>query len=135
MLNNIGYKKSKKWAIKTYIKIPDTMCPVLNNEIIRFNAVGFRHLMRKGEERSHRVQKFRFSLISYAPRIVADIDVQVTHRIKELADGTIVKFWGLEKEYNGRKIRVVVRQKGNGVKHFYSVMEHTSKNPVNDEMF
>jgi len=134
MIKNIGYEKSKKWAMKSYVKIKDTMCPILQGEMVKFNAIGFKHLIRKVKRRSRREQKFRFSLISYAPKIIADPDVQVTYRRLITVDGRLVQFWGLEKEFGRRKLRVIVRQKGDGLKHFYSIMEHASKNPPK-EMF
>ncbi len=129
-MNHIGYEKSKKWARKNYSKIKEVACPVLQGELIRFSAVGFDHLVRKLNMRSHKEQKFRFSLIPYASRIVADPHVQLTHRSNLMPDGTIIKFWGLEKACGDKKLRVVIRQKENGPKHFYSIMECSTKNPA-----
>lgn len=106
------------------------MSPAIENSVVRFNAIGFKHLIRKAKRRTPAEQISRFKLIKYAPIIVSDPDVDVTYRQNIRTDGRIVRYWGLNKSIDNKRLRVVVRQIGNGMKHFYSIMEHASKNPA-----
>ncbi len=126
MHNDISIQKAEA----EYKKIKDTMCPAIENVMVRFNAIGFKHLIRKEKRRTPSEQIGRFKLIKYAPVIIGDPDVSVTYRQNIRADGRIVRYWGLNKAIEDKRLRVVIRQVGNGLKHFYSIMEHTSKNPA-----
>ena len=128
MITYIEYVNSKETALEFYRSIKMVICPILNNEKIKFNATGFRHLIRKNTERSHDEQIFRFSLIQHAPHIISNAK-EYRYRKTILGDGEIIQFWGLEGKCVGKKLRVVIRQKGNSLKHFYSIMEKASKNP------
>ena len=117
-----------------YDKIENTMSPAIENSLVRFNAIGFRHLIRKARMRSRAEQISRFNLIKYAPIIVGDPRVAVTYRQDIRIDGRIVRYWALHKKIDGKRLSVIVRQVGNGEKHFYSIMErkpkHATKNPA-----
>lgn len=64
----------------------------------------------------------RFGLLSKVPEILKDTNANVSYR-SEFRDGRVVHYWAFSKEKEDREIRVVVRQIGNGTKHFYSVMD------------
>jgi len=105
------------------------MCPSLNNEMVCFNSIGFKHLIRKAEKRTFREQRFRFSLLPFAPMIIFDADVIVNYRFSNNKHGKITQFWGINKTYRNIVLRVIIRQIGCGQKHFYSIMKCSTKNP------
>ena len=106
------------------------MSPAIKNSLVRFNAIGFKHLIRKAKMRTHAEQISRFKLIKYAPIIVGNPHASVTYRQDIRVDGRIVRYWALDKSIDGKDLRVIVRQVGNGSKHFYSIMVHRPKNPA-----
>lgn len=112
-----------------YQQIGHVICPVLNQESIYFNSIGFKHLIRKKEKRNLDEQIFRLTLIPYAVPIITQRYVAVTHRMYHV-NGKEIHFWGMEKQFKNRTIRVVIRQVGNGRKHLFSIMKNTSKNPA-----
>ncbi|MCX6715856.1 MAG: hypothetical protein NT077_02430 [Candidatus Taylorbacteria bacterium] len=115
---------------KQYDDIPDTISPVLNNAVVRFNAIGLKHLLRKPRKRSHAEQAKRFALLQYAPRIIADSNASILYRKVIRYDLKITQYWALDKIIDGKRLRVVVRQVGDGNKHFFSIMERQTKNPA-----
>jgi hypothetical protein len=97
--------------------------PRLDGAYVAFNNIGFKHLIRKAKVRSKKEQMKRFNLLRTVPDILKDPDAIVSYR-SEFRDGRMVHYWAFSKEKEGTtKIRVVVRQIGNGIKHFYSVMD------------
>ncbi len=46
----LGYEKSKQKAKNIYTKIGRIPCPALDDEIVAFNSIGLKHLMRKGKD-------------------------------------------------------------------------------------
>lgn|GEM_PF-2556701 len=46
----------------------------------------------------------------------------VSYRIDE-SKNPPVQYWAIQREKDGIKIKVIVRQVGNGKKHFYGVMD------------
>ena len=63
----------------------------------------------------------RFELLTYVPEIITDPSANISHRINTVGRRK-VQYWSFCKEKDGKVITVVVRQIGNGMKHFYSVM-------------
>jgi hypothetical protein len=126
--------KVKKEARKIYNKIGRVWCPALN-DYVSFNSVGFRHLIWKGKEyRSPRQQHKRLALLSYAPAIILNAKTPDTRRVKmeytkikwRHEKKTIlsnVTFWAFKAEADGKPVRIIVRQIGNGHKHFFSVFQ------------
>lgn len=119
---------TRAWLV--YNKIKSVECPVLNKNLIRFNAIGFKHLIRKAKRRSRHEQMLRFSLIPFAPIVISLTKVAISYRENTNSQGKLIKYWALESCVDHRNLRVIIRQAGNGVKHFYSIMEHLSKNPA-----
>ena len=86
-----------------------------------FNNIGFKHLIRKARVRSRKEQIKRFELLKYVPEILKNPDANVLCRITTSGHHK-THYWSFREEKDGKDITVVVRQVGNGVKHFYSVM-------------
>lgn len=63
--------------------------------------------------------KRRFSLLQFAKKIIQSKKVKI-----EFRDGKI-KYWGLISKINNKIIKVVLRKKGEGKLHFYSIFDQT----------
>ncbi len=114
MVKNQAICDSKKW----YSKIDKAWCPLLN-EYVTFNNIGFRHLMRKGRKpRPRRDQERRLRLLPLARGIVENSRATLLHN-NETA-GKRTKFWAIV-ESDKEKVTVIIRQVGNGKKHFFSI--------------
>jgi hypothetical protein len=85
---------------------------------IYFNSAGFTHLEKKhGKWRSHAEQMERFSLLAHAPAVISNPSVKIVYssQMKTLS----AHFWALTTTINKKRIRVIIRQIGNGRKHFF----------------
>lgn len=133
-----GYQSAKRHAHKFYKKIGEILCPALNNERIVFNNIGFNHLIRKIKLRSRREQKRRFALLNYAKDILTSNKVFIEYRQEErqliinkqgnpVARAICIYYWTFYYETKNSRIKLVVRQLGQGQKHFYSIMSDKRK--------
>lgn len=117
-----GYEAIKREAKKAYDKIDRVWCPALN-DYVAFRKAGFRHLIWKGPApRLKSEQKRRFTLLPYVEKILQNPNNSVIYKSEGDA-----KFWGFTDRQNERIIRVVLRQIGEGEKHFFSVFEDKQK--------
>ena len=100
-----------------------------------FSNKEFNHLVyqTKKKPRDERVQITKFSLLSKAKQLLAisttyqeyeeDIKpVKVRRHKKILHESALIKYWGLIAIIGKTRIKVVVRQTGDGKKEFYSVI-------------
>lgn len=97
--------------------------PHFGDGYVTFNNIGFRHLIRKAKVRSKKEQMKRFGLLSAAPEILKNPKATISYRT-DFKENRLIQYWAFNGEKDGLKIKVIVRQVGNGVKHFYSVMEN-----------
>ena len=123
---SFGYEKTKRIARSVYKKIGEVVCPILDNEKIHFNATGFGHLIRKLKIRSRNEQKRRFRLIPFAKRLLLESTTIEDYR-ENKKKGKIVKEWALINTFGIVTIKLIIRQVGNGNKHFYSIMQKDTK--------
>ena len=116
MIVFIFMDKSKKLIVKYkvfYDTLRNTKCSALNNEEIHFNNNGFNHLVRKGRfPRSYDEQRRRFLLLKFVEEVI--IKGQVTEKRHF---GSVSCFWAIK----FKKITVIIRQIGDGPKHFFSI--------------
>ena len=111
-----SYKKAKYQAEKFYKKIGYVWCSALHDHVV-FNRAGFRHLMRKGKIwRPKSEQKRRFALLPFVEMIIENPAAHFTTR-----QGSNVTFWSFSKQDNNERITLIIRQVGNGKKHFFSI--------------
>ena len=122
-----------------------TRCPALNNELVHFSAEGFNHLIYKGKrrERNKNEQIMKFKLLPKAKTI---IEITTTHqeydeslieirkkKFKKIVQETaMVRYWGFVAIIRGFRTKVIVRQIGNGQKHFWSVIPAWITNQYRD---
>lgn len=118
MSKNKDFSKYKFY----YNNIGHVTCPALNNEIVRFNNQGFRHLLiKKRKWRKPKDQFRRLSLLKYAKSIVSFEKVSASYRVIG-SKREIAQFWSLEmKIKTGTRVVVIIRQLGGGSKHFFSI--------------
>lgn len=129
-----GYGHAKRSAKEYYSQIREVYCPKLR-DIVIFNSSGFRHLEWKGnKQRTRKMQIERFSLLPCARRILSNPYVKkkyrqrrqvykINRRGKKFTAIANVHFWALSGVINAKNIKVIVRQIGNGKKHFFSIFE------------
>lgn len=130
-----NYEKIREEAHNFYQKIGAVRCPALNEELVHFTAEGFNHLIFKGRrrERSKNDQITKFKLL---PKAKTAIEISTTYqeydesfitirkkRFKKTVEETAtVKYWGFVAIIQNFRIKVIVRQIGNGQKQFWSVI-------------
>jgi hypothetical protein len=101
--------------------------------MIVFNDEGFRHLIWQGRKyRPRNVQLQRFALLKYLPTIIENYKGHMEYRTRKeevyakmhgavKTKTSLAQFWGLNANIEGKKIKIIIRQIGNGKKHFLSV--------------
>ena len=103
-----------------YSQLKPVACPTLQDEEVVFSRSGFDHLLRKGGIfRTKKDQLRRFSLLKYARTVLEKPDLEIIVR-----EGTSAIFWKMSKNIGNKTVRVVVRQKETGPKHFFSIMDN-----------
>ncbi len=130
-----NYDKIREDAHNFYQTIGAIHCPALNNELVRFTAEGFNHLIFKGRrrERSKNDQITKFKLLTKAKTVLEltttyqEYDESYTttrkKRFKKTVDETAtVKYWGFVAIIQNFRVKIIVRQIGNGQKQFWSVI-------------
>lgn len=112
-------------ASKFFSKNKFVKCPAFPKEKISFNSKGLSHLFYKGSQkvfaRTHEESKVRVSLLPRALKILSIMPLAQEENIFKVHDKKI-KYWAFEAVVDERRIKVVVRQIGNGKKHFWSVI-------------
>lgn len=121
------WKNFIKEAKENYKKIGSVPCPAFGGELVYFNKHGWNHLLRKGrlprdiEERHKRIR-----LLKYAPQIIAIVR-NLSDNKETIRDNSHANFWAAHQKVDGLRIRIIIRQRNNGVKHFFSIMEEESR--------
>jgi len=130
----VNYQKIREAAENFYKKIGCLNCPVFNNKKVYFNSEGFNHLVyKKSSERNKNDQIIKFKLLPIAKEIVGlattyqEYDegmFNITRKKfkKRTVESVRVKYWALVAIIRNYKVKVIIRQVGDGNKHFYSVI-------------
>lgn len=143
-----NYEKLKDDAQKFYNIAGKIFSPALNEQIY-FTAEGFNHIIFKGSrsERERPSQILRFKLL---PKAVKLIKLSTTYQefeetLKEFEVKSYkkrvkktkpVKYWGIIAIIDGRKIKVIIRKKGDeGLLHFWSIVPAWTTNKYRDTKF
>ncbi|KKP46437.1 MAG: hypothetical protein UR39_C0016G0008 [Candidatus Woesebacteria bacterium GW2011_GWA1_33_30] len=103
--------------------------PTFRKEKIFLNSKGINHLFYKGS-RSGRNLKEVQTRIKLLPRAITLLKLMPIAQEEDfyIQDKVKYKFWAFEGVVKGKKIKVIVRQIGNGNKHFWSVIPSWRKN-------
>lgn len=101
----------------------DVHCPAFDCEKIVFNAKGINHLIFKGN-RSRREESRILTNIRLLPLAIKVLRNTSFWQEENLypKDGVEYRFWCFEAVVENRRIKVIVRQVGQGNKHFWSVI-------------
>lgn len=117
------FKEFIKNAKTEYKKIGHVECPAFRGERVYFTKDGFTHLLRKGSDiRPDKEQLRRLKLLPHAASILRGSKYAHSQKLN-IVDDCPAYFWTFSKTINSIPIRVVVRQLGNGRKHFFSIMD------------
>lgn len=115
--------KYKDQIKKFFNEYNEIVCPAFPDEKIVFNAKGINHLIYKGN-RSRREESRILANIRLLPRAMKTLRVMPLWQEENsyIKDDILYKFWCFEAVVDNRRIKVIVRQVGNGKKHFWSVI-------------
>ncbi|GAB4026707.1 MAG: hypothetical protein Fur0011_2970 [Candidatus Microgenomates bacterium] len=112
-------------AREEYKKIGEVACPAFPNEMVVFNAKGFSHLMYQGSSkekaRPEKEARNRVELVGRAVKLLRMMPLPQEESTYEF-EGKKYRYWAFEAVVDDKRIKVVVRQCGNGKKHFWSVI-------------
>lgn len=99
------------------------ICPTFPEEKVHLNAKGINHLLYKGN-RSRRDRSRIETNLRLLPRAIRVLQLMplAQEETSYTKSGEIYRFWTFEAVIEGRRIKVIVRQVGNGNKHFWSVI-------------
>ena len=129
------YVEIKKKAVELYATFGAIQCPALGDQNVHFTSEGFNHLVYKASKkpRDERVQILRFDMLEKAKFILEtsttyqeyDEDIvnkKVNRRGKWVYKNVIIRCWGFIAIVRRFRVKVVVRQEGNGKLEFQSVV-------------
>ena len=130
-----NYESIRAEAKELYDSFGKIRCPALGNEWVHFTSEGFNHLIYKTKKkpRDERVQIMKFELLRKAKYITEKSTtfqeyeeffkyITVQKFGKKVSENTIIRAWGLVAMVKRFRVKVVITQKGNGKKEFYSVI-------------
>jgi len=122
-------------ARELYKEIEEVHCPFLKEKVV-FTSVGFNHIQyknHKGKQRHKNVQQIRYKILKLAHKVLRDsktlqeyeeqslfVEVKQNKRKERILKP--VRFFGFIAIIDERKVKVIVRQVGNGKKHFWSII-------------
>ena len=127
-------EKIRAQALKTYQGFQTVNCPFLK-QAINFTSEGLNHIRyRKARKERHpEVQKMRYLLIKFAKQIIEKshtlqehysypefVEVKINKRRDKVLKQSHV--WGFIAIMKGMKIKVLVKQQGQGLPKFWSII-------------
>ncbi|MBU1129752.1 hypothetical protein KKE45_00330 [Patescibacteria group bacterium] len=125
--------KFKDRIRKIFDEIKEIDCSAFPGEKVSFNAKGINHLIYKSDRSMRSVERIRTN-IRLLPRAIKLLKLmpifqeEASYKIGK----TIFHFWAFEGVVDNRRIKVIVRQKGNGKKYFWSVIPCWRKDRFGD---
>lgn len=113
----------KKEAQKFFSRNKEITCPAFPKEKIIFNSKGLHHLFYDGTMRARPEKEIeaRVLLLPQALKLVKLMPLWQEERLIRREKKTI-RFWALEGVVDKKRIKVIIRQKGDGKKCFWSVI-------------
>lgn len=117
----LNYKYIHKQE-KLYKQVRKIYCNQLG-VVVHFGNQGFRHLLRKyGKIRPSKDYTRRFILFRKYIKSLGQGEFKITTKIQE-RNNSRVCFLSLEKNFNDKKIIVILRRINDGKIHFFSIMD------------
>lgn len=119
-------KKLKSQAKIFFKKNKLVACPAFPKEKVTFNSKGLSHLFYKGSRkvatRSMKEIAVRVRLLPHALKVLKLMPLaQEEDRLID-RKGKVCHYWAFEAVVYNRRVKVIIRQVGNGKKHFWSVI-------------
>ena len=98
-------------------------CPAFGGEMVIFNAKGINHLLYKGNRSERDLSRIQTN-IRLLPRAIRVLQLMPFFQEESgyEKEGVKFRYWAFEAVVDDRRVKVVVRQIGNGRKHFWSVI-------------
>ena len=130
------FDKLKKQVKEDYTALGEIRCPYFNGSV-HFSSEGFKHILYKGstklKRRDRNSQFTRLQLFKLAPKLLrltktvqehyADKQfVPVRHNKRKEKVLKEICYWGFVAILGERRIKVIVKQIGNGKKKFWSII-------------
>lgn len=117
--------KLKEQAREIFARSKTIDCPAFPGEKIIFNAKGFSHLFYKGSKKNRTRDRAQIAVrIKLLPRAVKLLKLMPIYQEQAsyIFGKRQYKFWAFEGVIDNRRIKAIIRQAGNGHKHFWSVI-------------
>lgn len=131
----LKYDDLRAEAAKLYASFGKIVCPALGNKHVSFTSEGFNHLIYRipKQERHKSVQIMRFELLTKAKDLLSRTTtvqeyeehyehIRVRSHKKLVSKNVKLRDWGFVGIIGNFRIKVVVRQFGEGEKQFMSVI-------------
>ena len=117
-------ERLKEQAGEFFTKTRSVKCPAFPNEVISFNGKGLLHLFYSGSrsERSESEVSARIKLLGRAVKLLQLMPIPQEESQRTDQNGKVFKYWAFEGVVDEFRLKVIVRQKGHGKKHFWSVV-------------
>lgn len=116
----------KNQARDFFKKIKSVKCPAFPREEVFFNSRGLSHLFYKGSQkissRPSKETETRVFLLPRAVKVLKLMPLSQEESVFVTKDGKHARYWDFEAVVDDRRIKVIVRQIGDGKKHFWSVI-------------
>jgi hypothetical protein len=143
-----NYEKLKTDANNFYNNIGKVFSPIFKQNVL-FSSEGFNHIIFKGSrsERERPSQIIRFKLLHLAVKLIQLSttyqefeetlkEFEVKNHKKKVRKSKPVRYWGIIAIIDGRKIKVILRQIGDGGNmHFWSIIPAWTTNRYRDMKF
>lgn len=115
--------KLKDQIKEIFDKTKEVECPAFPKEKVKFNSKGINHLIYKSSRSMREVKRIRAN-IRLLPRAIKLLKIMpiAQEEAKYELGGKTFRYWAFEGVVDDRRIKVIVRQKGDGNKHFFSVI-------------
>ena len=109
-------KKFKEQIKIIFQQTKEIVCPAFNGE-------GINHLIYKGSRSRRDEERIKIN-IRLLPRAIKLLTISTVWQEEScyVKDKQTYNFWAFEAVIDDRRIKVIVRQIGNGRKHFWSVI-------------
>ncbi len=116
-------KKFKDQIRKIFDETKEVNCPAFPKEKIIFNAKGINHLIYKGSRSRREISRIETNvrLLPSAIKILKIMPL-AQEEMFYVRESTKYQFWTFEAVIDNRRIKAIIRQVGNGKKHFWSVI-------------
>lgn len=101
-------------------------CPAFPKEKIIFNSKGLSHIFYKGASKAStrdiQDSTVRVNLLPHAHEVLKRMPLPQEESNLTDKEGRVCRYWAFEAVVDNRRVKVIVRQVGNGKKHFWSVI-------------